>query len=427
MNRRELLQEAGGGLCRGAVPTGGLGVTPSPLRWRMIALAFWATVINYLDRQTLSVAAPTLREQFHMSNVDYSHVVSAFLLAYTIMNGVSGPLIDRLGTRLGYGLCVGWWSVSAILHAFARGATSLGAFRFLLGMGEAGNWPAAVKVVAEWFPEKERALASGLFNSGSAVGAILAPPIVAYLLLQFGWQSAFVFTGVAGLLWLAFWGRIYRTPEAGPDGSEAATPPVPVSLLVRTRFVQAFTASKIFFDSVWYFYIFWFPEYLKNARHFDLAAIGKFAWIPFLVAGFGNLLGGWVSSWLLGRGCPVTVARKSAVTFFTVLMMSAIPAVLVPQAWMSIAFVSIAMFGYTGGLANMLSLPADVFPKSAVGSVYGLASMGSGFGGMVFTMVTGWVVEHYSYTPVFIGFGFVPLVCSSILWLFLGPLERRFS
>ena len=386
----------------------------------MISLAFWATAINYLDRQTLSVAAPALRERFHMTSVDYGHVVSAFLLAYTIMNGISGPLIDRLGTRLGYGLCVAWWSISAILHAFSRGALSLGAFRFLLGMGEAGNWPAAVKVVAEWFPEEERALAAGLFNSGSAVGAILAPPIVAFLLLRFGWQSAFVFTGVAGLIWLVFWGRIYRTPDG--ENGEAAPPRVPVGVLVRTRFVRAFTASKIFFDSVWYFYIFWFPEYLKHARNFDLAAIGKFAWIPFLVAGFGNILGGWLSSWLLGRGYSVTIARKAAVTFFAILMMSAIPAVLVSQAWLSIAFVSVAMFGYTGGLANMLTLPADVFPKNAVGSVYGLASMGSGFGGMVFTTITGWVVEHYSYTPVFIGFGFVPLICASILWLFLGPL-----
>src|SRR5438067_5886853 len=178
---------------------------PSPLRWSMITLAFFATVINYLDRQTLSVAAPFLREEFHMSNEVYSRVVTAFLLAYTIMNGVSGPMIDRLGTRLGYGLCVLWWSLAAMLHALARGAFSLGAFRFLLGIGEAGNWPGAVKVVAEWFPEHERALASGIFNSGSAAGAILASPIVALLLLTLGWQAAFLFVGVSGLVWLLFW------------------------------------------------------------------------------------------------------------------------------------------------------------------------------------------------------------------------------
>jgi ACS family hexuronate transporter-like MFS transporter len=389
----------------------------------MIGLAFWATVINYLDRQTLSVAAPALREQFHMSNVDYSRVLFAFLLAYTIMNGISGPLIDRLGTRLGYGLTVAWWSVAATLHAFARGAFSLGVFRFLLGIGEAGNWPGGVKVAAEWFPESERALANGLFNSGSAVGAILAPPVVAFLLLRFGWQAAFGFVGAAGLIWLVFWGRMYYTP-ALPEGTQP-DPPVPVSELLRNRFVWAFTVSKIFLDPAWYFYIFWFPEYLKRARHFDLAGIGKVAWIPFLVAGFGNVLGGWFSSALLRRGVSLTIARKTAVTFFAALMMSAIPAVLVSQAWESVAFVSIAMLGYTGALANMLTIPADVFPKNAVASVYGLASMGSGFGGMLFTLITGWVVDHYSYTPVFIGFGFVPLICAGILWGFAGALKPK--
>jgi len=397
-------------------------VTPSPRRWTMIGLAFWATVINYLDRQTLSVAAPVLREQFHMTNVAYSRVLFAFLLAYTIMNGVSGPVIDRLGTRLGYALCIAWWSVSALLHGLARGAFSLGVFRFLLGIGEAGNWPAAVKVVAEWFPERERALACGIFNSGSSVGAILAPPVVAFLLLRFGWQSAFVFVGAAGLLWLLFWWPIYYTPAMA--AGQKAPSPIPVGQLVRTRFVWAFTLSKVFMDPVWWFYIFWFPEYLKNGRHFDMAAIGKYAWMPFVVAGAGNLLGGALTAFLLRRGLSVTVARKSAVTFFAVLMTSAIPAVLVNNPWLSMGLVSVAMLGYTGSLANMLSMPADVFPQSAVASVYGLASMGSGFGGMLFTLITGWAVDHYSYTPVFIGFGIAPLICALLLWTLAGPLRR---
>src|SRR3954468_24880353 len=396
-------------------------VMVSPLRWRMISLAFFATVINYLDRQTLSVAAPILRDQFHMSNQDYSRVVSAFLFAYTIMNGLSGPMIDRLGTRLGYGLCVAWWSIAAALHAFARGTLSLGAFRFLLGIGEAGNWPGAVKVVAEWFPEKERALAAGIFNSGSAAGAILAPPIVAFLLLNLGWQAAFLFVGISGLIWLIFWGKMYYTPEAPKDAPVEV--PIPVGKLLRHRFVIAFTISKIFLDPVWYFYIFWFPKYLKAARGFDLAHIGAVAWIPFMVAGFGNIFGGMMSSALLKRGYSTTVARKATVTFFAALMLSAIPAVLAKETWLSIAFVSVAMLGYTGALANMLTIPSDVFPKNAVASVYGLASMGSGFGGMVFTLITGWVVEHYSYTPAFCGFAFLPLICASILWAFAGTLR----
>ena len=187
---------------------------------------------------------------------------------------------------------------------------------------------------------------------------------------------------------------------------------MPVPELLRSRFVLAFTFSKVFLDPVWYFYIFWFPEYLKRARGFDMASIGAYSWIPFAVAGLGNFVGGWVSGYLLRRGCSITVARKGSVTLFAALMLAAIPAVLTSQASLSIALVSMAMFGYTGSLASMLSMPADVYPGSAVASVFGLASMGSGFGGMLFTLITGWVVDHYSYTPVFIGFGLLPLICA---------------
>jgi MFS transporter, ACS family, hexuronate transporter len=387
----------------------------------MIGLVFWATVINYLDRQTLSVAAPVIREQFHMSNVEYSRVVFAFMLAYTIANGISGPLIDRLGTRLGYAVTIAWWSASAILHAIATGPVSLGLYRFLLGIGEAGNWPAGVKVVSEWFPAEERALAAGIFNTGSSVGAILAPPVVAWILLSFGWPAAFLSIGMLGFLWLLIWWPVYHTPRAVVQ--ETAPARVNTWTLFRTRFVWSLTLSKIFFDPVWYFYIFWFPEYLKNARHFDMASIGKYGWIPFAVAGLGNLLGGMLSALLLRRGCSLTVARKGSATVFLCLMLSAIPAVLVADVRLSIAFVSLAMMGYTGALANTLAFPADVFPKHMVGSVWGLASMGAGLGGMIFVLITGWVVEHYSYVPVFFGFGIMPLICAVILWTLMGPIR----
>ena len=390
----------------------------------MIGFAFTATLINYLDRQALSVAAPVLIDQFHMSNEVYGRVVSAFMLAYTISNGLSGPLIDRLGTRLGYALCIAWWSAASVLHAFTRGPLSLGAFRFLLGIGEAGNWPAAIKVVAEWFPETERALACGLFNSGSSIGAILAPPIVAFIVLHYGWQYAFLAIGLLGFLWLALWWPVYRKPDRLPGA--AATPELPPPSawrLLRHRFVWTCIVAKIFFDPAWYFYIFWFPTYLKSARHFDMAAIGKYAWLPFFVAGLGNLFGGAVSGLLIRRGVSITVARKSAMTFFIALMLAAIPAVLAPTAALSIVYVSIAMTGYTGALANMLAMPADVFPGNAVGSIWGLASMGAGFGGMLFSLITGWLVDHYSYTPVFIGFGLMPLVCAAIVWTLTGPLR----
>lgn len=380
----------------------------------MIGLVFFATVINYLDRQTLSVVAPVITEEFHMNNVDYSRVVFAFMLAYTIMNGVSGPMVDRLGTKLGYAVCIAWWSGAALLHSLARGAFSLGAFRFLLGMGEAGNWPAGVKVVAEWFSPKERALASGIFNSGSSIGAVVAPPLVAWIVLQSGWRNAFLMVGGAGFVWLVAWLLIYSTPPS--LRTEVGEPPVPALQLLRSRWVCMFTASKVFSDPVWYFYIFWFPQYLKSARGFDLVSIGKFAWIPFLTADAGNLIGGALAAALLHRGVPVARARKMSVMCFAVLMTSAIPAVLVSNVFLSIGLISIATLGYTGALANMLAMPADRFPKNTVGSVWGIASMGSGFGGMVFSLITGWVVDHYSYVPVFVGFGILPLIAASIVW-----------
>jgi ACS family hexuronate transporter-like MFS transporter len=390
-------------------------------RWIMIALVFFATAINYLDRQTLSVVAPVLTAQFHMSNQDYSHVIFAFMLAYTIMNGVSGALIDRLGTRVGYAFTTAWWSIAAMLHAFAHGTWSLGICRFLLGMGEAGNWPAGVKVVSEWFPVKERALAGGIFNSGSAVGAILAPPLVVWIVLKAGWRAAFFFVGAIGLIWVLAWLPIYRTPQETKTVQRKSSPSF--RALFCTRFVWSFTTAKIFLDPVWYFYIFWFPQYLKKARGFDLASIGKYAWIPFMVAGAGNLLGGWLAAGLLRRGLSVTVARKTAVTFFAMLMAATIPAVLVSSSTLSVAFVSVAMMGYTGVTANMLAFPADVFPSDAVASIWGIASMGSGFGGMIFVLATGWLVDHYSYRPVFFGFGTIPAVALVIMWFVMGPLR----
>jgi ACS family hexuronate transporter-like MFS transporter len=388
----------------------------------MISLAFLATVINYLDRQTLSVVAPVLLDQFHMSSIDYSRVVSSFLLAYTVANGLSGPLIDRLGTRSGYALCMVWWSLSSLLHVFSRGPWSLGVFRFLLGIGEAGNWPAGVKVVAEWFPERERALASGIFNSGSSIGAILAPPLVALVVLHFGWRAAFLLIGGLGFVWLIAWLSIYHTPLGAV---EKAYSPQPALQLLRMRFVWSFTLAKVFLDPAWYFYVFWFPEYLKQAHRFNLAAIGQYAWIPFFIAALGNFLGGWLSAMLLRRGMPTAPARKLGVTLCALLMLLSIPAVLSPSPWMAMAYIAIAMAGYTGANVTMLAFTADAFPKESVASVWGLASMGAGFGGMLFTLIAGWVVQHYSYTPVFIGFGLIPLVCSTVLWMLTGPLPDR--
>ena len=393
----------------------------SQLRWVMIGMAFLATAITYLERGALSVTVPVLMDQLQMTSVGYSRVIFAFMLAYTIMNGVSGPLIDLLGTKVGYALTTAWWSVAAMLQALARGPWSLGLCRFLLGMGEAGNWPGSVKVVAEWFPVHERALASGIFNSGAAFGAIVAPPLIVLIVLRWGWRAAFVTVGVAGLMWVFLWAFVYRTPREVE--AEVAAPPTLPWILFCQRFVWSFTLAKIFLDPVWYFYVFWFPEYLKRARHLDLTSIGKFAWIPYLVAGLGNVIAGWFSGFLLRRGVSVTVARKSTVTVFILLMASAIPAVLVPETSVSIGLVSLAMMGYTGVSANMLAFPADVYPKNVVASIWGLASMGSGFGGMVFVLLTGWLVDRYSFAPVFVVFGTIPMIALLIIWFVSGPLQ----
>ena len=387
----------------------------------MIALAMTATIINYLDRQTLSVVAPELKKQFAMSDQTYGLILSAFMLAYTVCNGLSGPMLDRVGTRLGYGICMAWWSTAGILHAFAIGPLTLGLSRFLLGMGEAGNWPAAVKLVSEWFPPKERALASGIFNSGSSIGAIIAPPVVVWLVLKWGWPTAFIAVGALGYVWLLVWWCVYHTPA--DVRREVQARPAPPLTLLRTRFAGWFTFSRIFIDPAWYFIIFWFAKYLSTVHHFTLLEIGKTAWIPFVAADIGNLAGGAFTQFLVGRGLSLPVARKAAATSFMALMAAAIPAVLSPTAAGAIAFISVAAFGYTGSCANTLAFPADVFPRNMVASVYGLASMGSGFGGMLFAWLSGLVVDRYGYTPVFIGYGIMPLISLSIVLFLMGPLR----
>lgn len=387
----------------------------------MIGFAFLATVINYLDRQALSVVAPVLREEFHMSNAEYGYVLSAFMLAYTISNGISGPLVDRLGTRLGYAVCMAVWSTAGVLHALATGTRSLAGFRFLLGIGEAGNWPAAVKVVAEWFPARERALACGIFNSGAAIGAIAAPPLVTWLVLRHGWQMTFVIIGLLGYAWLIGWWLVYSTPTSVRE--EATARPPPAWRLLRTRFVGVLTISKVFLDPAWYFYIFWFPQYLKSVHGFDLAKIGMTAWIPFVTADLGNLVGGWLTGVLIRRGVPTSRARKTVVTIFAVLMTAAIPAALTSNVWVAIGFISVATFGYTGYNTNALAFPPDVFPRNMVGSIWGLASMGAGFGGMVFSWLSGRMIDQYGYTPVFIGYGLMPLVALALVLFALGPLQ----
>lgn len=400
----------------------------SNYRWVILAMVFAATVLNYITRQTLSIMAPELRDRFGINDEGYGLIVSSFMIAYTVMNAVSGVMIDRLGSKLGYAVIMVWWSLAGIAHALVRGVLGFAACRFLLGAGEAGNWPAGVKVVAEWFPPKDRALAGGIFNSGSSVGAIIAAPLVVWLALHFGFRGVFVVTGLFGFVWLAIWWLVYRPHR----GVSATTPhdsrPVPFMRLARTRFVIAFALSNAVMDSCWFFYVFWIPKFLGTKFAYTLTDIGKTAWIPFVTAALGNLSGGLVTRWLISAGLSVPKARKIACALFALLMPSAVPAIMASDPLVAIAWISVATFGYCGFVTNGLAIPADVFPSRMSASVYGLASMGTGIGGTFFGWLTGWVVERYGYFPAFMGYGIMPLVGLAVFLLFIGPLtpDKRF-
>ena len=397
---------------------------PSPLRWWAVSMLFLATVINYLDRQALSILAPELRDRFHMTNVDYSRILFAFLLAYFIMQGVSGRIMDRLGTRKGFSLTIAWWSAAAMLHSLARSARSFALCRFLLAMGEAGNWPGGVKVVSEWFPVRERAFAIGFFNSGSTLGAVIAPPLVVALASHWGWQAAFVATGAIGFAWLALWLLTVHPPAQPLEGAVAAS-------AARRRWrdlfrfpeVRALIAARFLSDPVWWFYVFWLPEYLRRVRHFTLAEIGFFAWIPFLTASIGCIAGGIASGWLIRIGWRVIAARKSIMVVSAVAMLSGIPAVLAEQAWVSLTWICAVTLFYSMWSANMLTLPADLFPHDEVASVSGLSGAGAALGGMCLNLLVGYVVDHFSYVPVFVLAGLMPVGAAA--FLMAGVREPR--
>ncbi len=301
----------------------------------MVGFAFLATTVNYLDRQVLSVvaASPDFKAVVPMTEQTYGYVTAAFMLAYTVSNGLSGPFIDYVGTRIGYACCMLWWSLAGILHVFARGALSLGCFRFLLGAGEAGNWPAAAKLVGEWFPSKERALASGIFNSGASIGSVISAPIIVWLVLWQGWRSAFILMGTLGLLWVAGWWFMPRPPKGAQDEGLAR---VSAWRLLSTRFVLFFTLSKVFMDPVWYFFVFWFPKYLAEVHHFSLKEIGWEGWIPYFTAAVGNFAGGLLTSLLIRCGIAIPLARKLSTSVFALVMLSTIPAILTKDASLAI-------------------------------------------------------------------------------------------
>ena len=414
------------------------------LRAIIAGMLFLATAINYLDRLALSMVSRTLRSEFGMSEQDYSYVVTVFLLAYAIMYAGSGYIVDRLGTRRGFAVFILTWTAAAMAHALAVGKWSLAACRFLLGLGEPGNWPAAAKAVAEWFPVTQRALGVGIFNAGSSAGSALAPPVVAWLTLRYGWRAAFLFTGAAGLVWVVAWLYLYQPPHknrllaAGeyekikhevrpPDEAAAASATrVHWRKIFGMRECYTLILARFFTDPVIYFVIFWLPEYLGKERGFDLKMVGKYAWVPFIFGDIGYVLGGWLSGRLMRAGWPLPKARKFVMMLGAAVMPAAIFAPLVPSAWMAIAATCFVTFGHAFWVANLQTLPTDLFKGQEMGTATGFSGMGGAVGGMLANLGTGWFVQRFSYAPVFAIAGLMhPLSMVLVWWLLPDRYFRR--
>jgi len=413
------------------------------LLWVIALLLFLAAAVNYLDRQALGIVSFDIRTEFGLDEQDYSYVLSFFFLAYSIMYAGSGYLIDRLGTRNGFAASMFAWSLAQVLHGFARGKWSLAGCRFLLGLAEPGAWPGAAKAVNEWFPARQRALGMGIFNAGTSIGSLAAPVAVAALAIHWGWRSAFVFTGMVGFGWLVLWMLIYQPPHRnrwlradeyaamkpflpGPDESKPAAADTPSWWsLVASRGCWVLILTRFFTDPVIYFVIFWLPEYLRKERHFNLADVGHYSWVPFAFGGIGYVFGGWLSGRLMEAGWKLPRSRKFVMALGAAVMPAAIAAPYVPTAALAIAATCFTTFGHGLWVANLQTLPADMFRGPEIGTVSGFSGSGGAIGGLLAQLGTGYVVVHFSYAPIFLLAGLMhPL--SAILTYALLP-DRFFG
>jgi len=405
------------------------------LRWWIAGLIFLATLINFINRLTISVLAPVITEQLKLTNLEFASITNSFLLAYTASQALSGKLYDRVGNRRGFSISIIVWSVASMLHAFATGLFSLNCYRFLLGLGEAGNWPGAAKVIAEWFPIRQRALGMAIFNSGTSIGSVIAPPMIIALQLAYGWQATFLAVGSLGFFWLILWLAFYRPPDQHPriTAAELALiredrPPTATQLswpeLLQYRQTWAIVLSRFCCDPVWWLYITWLPLYLYKVHGFSLKEIGLFAWVPYVAADAGSLFGGWMSGHLMARGWSADRARKFVILIGMVCMCTGLLAAVAHTAAVALAAIAVVLFGFQTWINNVQTLPSDYFPENAVGSVAGLGGMGAGIGAILFTQATGFVVDHFSYTPMLVIAGVLPLLGTLLLFTLGGKIRR---
>ena len=404
-------------------------------RWRVCAMLLAATTINYIDRQVLGVLAPFLQDEIGWSEIQYGYIVMAFQGAYAIGLLCAGALIDRFGTRIGYALAISVWSLAAMGHALAASVAGFVVARFMLGLGEAGNFPAAIKTVAEWFPRRERAFAVGIFNAGSNIGAIVAPLMVPVVAAAWGWQAAFLCTGVLSAAWLVTWLVFYRTPEQHPKLSAAelahirSDPPepavkVPWLQLLRHRQAWAFVAAKFITDPVWWLFLFWLGKFLASEYELSLAKIGLPMIVVYLMADVGSIAGGWLAGRFMRLGWSANRARKGAML---VCALCVAPVTLVTQVdnlWLAVGLIGLAMAGHQGWSANVLTLPSDMFPRQTVASVVGIGGFAGAFGGMGMSYFTGSQLQSTgSYGTIFLIAGSAYLVALLCVHLLAPRLE----
>ncbi|HVF40943.1 MAG TPA: MFS transporter [Gemmatimonadaceae bacterium] len=406
-------------------------------RWVICALLFFATTINYIDRQVLGILAPTLQGEIGWSESEYGAIVSWFTLAYAIGYVIAGRLMDKIGTRKGFSISVVLWSIAAMAHSLARSVTGFSIARFALGVGESGNFPASIKTVAEWFPGKERALATGIFNAGSNVGAIITPLVVPWIALTYGWRAAFIVTGMLGFVWLGFWIVLYRRPAEHPKVSAAElahiqSDPIdaPATIgwmrLLGRRETWAFAIGKFMTDPIWWFYLYWLPKFLDTRYDIKLAKVAAPLIVIYLLADVGSVGGGWLSGFFIKRGWSVNAARKVTMLIAALLILPTAFAPAMTGMWAAVMIVGLAAAAHQWWSANIFTLSSDMFPRQAVGTVVGIGGFAGAMGGVLFQRVTGVVLQNNgnNYVPIFIVCGLAYVTALAVIHLLVPKVQR---
>ena len=409
--------------------------TMSRVRWWIVWTLFFSTVTNYISRQTFSVLAPVITAQYHLSHTDLAKILGAFQISYAATWLLGGIFLDAVGTRIGLALAVVFWSLVNMLTPLASSVFGFASCRFLLGIGEGFNWPGASKTVAEWFPSQERSIAVAIFDSGSSVGGAIAAIAIPVVALKFGWRAAFIASGLLGFVWLAAWLRAYHPIDAHPrvsadelsfiragqDASQASIQRGAARWLklARDRNVWGIVLGRALTDPIWWFYVFWLPQYLSDARGFTLQRIALFAWMPFVAADLGNFTGGLISGYCIRRGVPVVQARLWVCVVSCLPILAGIPAARVHGTYAALGLICFALWGYASWSTMGLTLPSDLFPHDVVATVTGLSGLAAGLVGALFTYVVGMLVDRFSYAPAFLVAGLLPMIATGCVILLI--------